>query len=76
MLVSRYLKLMEQLAVKMSHAVIADSREIKAYLEESYNAKNVVYISYGARELLNSDISPEREREILEGFGLPRENTT
>ncbi|GAI11356.1 unnamed protein product, partial [marine sediment metagenome] len=46
---------MERLAVKVSHAVIADSREIKDYLEESYNAKNVVYISYGARELLNSD---------------------
>jgi glycosyltransferase involved in cell wall biosynthesis len=68
--VSWYLRLMERLAVKLSHAVIADSREIKAYLEESYNAKNVVYISYGARELLDSDIPAERERETLEGFGL------
>ena len=69
-LVSWYLKLMERLAVKVSQAVIADSREIKAYLEESYKAKNVVYVSYGARELLNSNISTEREDEILKGFGL------
>jgi len=69
-LVSWYLKLMERLAVRLSHAVIADSREIKAYLEESYKAKNVVYVSYGARELLNSDIPAEREHEVLKGFGL------
>ena len=69
-LVSWYLKLMERLAVKLAHAVIADSREIKAYLEESYHAKNVVYISYGARELLNSDIPAEKENEVLKSFGL------
>ena len=69
-LTSWYLKLMERLAVKLSNAVIADSREIKAYLEESYNAKNVVYIPYGARELRNSDIRAEREQEVLEGFDL------
>ena len=69
-LISWYLKLMERLAVRLSHAVIADSREIKAYLEESYKAKNVVYVSYGARELLNSDIPAEREHEVLKGFGL------
>lgn len=69
-LTSWHLRLMERLAVKLSHVVIADSREIKAYLEESYNAKNVVYVSYGARELLNSDIPAERENEVLKGFGL------
>lgn len=69
-LVSWHLKLMERLAVKLSHAVIADSREIKSYLEESYNAKNVVYISYGARELLNSDVPAEREQEVLGNFDL------
>jgi rhamnosyltransferase len=69
-LTSWYLKLMERLAVKVSNTVIADSREIKAYLEESYNAKNVVYIPYGARELRNSDIRAEREQEVLESFDL------
>jgi len=72
-LVSWYLKLMERLAVRLSHAVIADSREIKAYLEKSYNAKNVVYISYGARELLNSNIPAEREQEVLKSFDLRTE---
>ena len=71
--VSWYLRLMERLAIKLAHAIIADSREIKAYLEESYHTKNVVYISYGARELLNSDVPAEREHEVLKGFGLCKE---
>lgn len=69
-LASSYLKLMERLAVKLSDAVIADSREIKNYLEERYKAKNVVFIPYGARELINSEIPPRREGEILRSFGL------
>ncbi len=66
------MRLMEKLAIRLSHAVIADSREIKAYLEESYNAKNVVHISYGARELLRPEIPAEREQEVLEGFDLSK----
>ncbi len=69
-LVSQYLKLMERLAVKISDVVIADSREIKTYLEERYKAKNVVFIPYGARELINSDIPDKREDEILGSLGL------
>lgn len=68
--VSWHLKLMEWLAVKLSDAVIADSREIKTYLEERYKAKNVVLIPYGARELINSDIPAQMEDEILGGLGL------
>ena len=69
---SWYLKFAEWLAVKLSHVVIADSRAIKDYLEKTYQAKNVVFISYGARELLNSDIAPEKEDEVLARFGLSR----
>lgn len=69
---SWYLKLMECLAVKLSDTVIADSRAIKSYLEASYKAGNVTYISYGTRELLNSDVSVRRENEILKSFGLSR----
>lgn len=65
-----YLQLMERLAVNLANAVIADSRAIKAYLEETYNAKNVVFIPYGARQLVNPDITPEQEDEVLSGFGL------
>jgi glycosyltransferase involved in cell wall biosynthesis len=50
--------------------VIADSQAIEDYLEKTYQAKNVVFISYGARELLNSNISPEKENEVLSRFGL------
>lgn len=71
-LISWYLKLMERLAVKVAHAVIADSRGIESYLEESYRATNVVYISYGARELVNSDIPAQREDEVLKSFDLCR----
>ena len=70
LLASPYLKLTERLAVKLSDAVIADSREIKTYLEERYKAKNVVLIPYGARELINSDIPAQMEDEILGGLGL------
>jgi glycosyltransferase involved in cell wall biosynthesis len=69
-LASWYLRLTERLAVKLSDVVIADSRAIKAYLEERYEAKNVAYISYGARELLHSAIPPKEEHEVLQGFGL------
>ena len=65
-----YIKLTEWLGVKLSHVVIADSRAIKAYLEQRYKAKNVVYIPYGARQLLNSNIPFEKERRILGEFGL------
>ncbi|HXZ95025.1 MAG TPA: DUF1972 domain-containing protein, partial [Dehalococcoidia bacterium] len=69
---SWYLKWLEWSAVKLSHVVIADSRAIKNYLEETYRAKNVVFIPYGARELLSSNVSPEKEDEVLNRFGLPR----
>jgi len=65
-----YIKLTEWMGVKISHVVIADSRAIKAYLEQRYKAKNVVYIPYGARQLLNSDIPFERERTVLGERGL------
>ena len=70
LLTSWYLKLMERLAVNLANTVIADSRAIKAYLEETYNAKNVVFIPYGARDLRNLGIQAEREREILESLAL------
>ena len=73
LLASRYLKLTERLAVKLSDVVIADSREIKTYLEERYKARNVVFIPYGARKLINPGIPAQREDKLLEGFGLCRE---
>lgn len=69
-LVSWCLKLEERMDVKLSHIIIADSRAIKSYLEESHKAKNVVYISYGAGELISSDIPPKKAYECLDRFGL------
>ncbi len=70
LLAAKYMKLAEWLAVKLSDTVIADSREIKAYLEERYKAKDVVFIPYGARELIPADMSAQREGEILGSLGL------
>lgn len=64
---------MEWMSVKVANVVIADSRVIKAYLEDKYKATNVVYISYGARDLLNSDITSREEDEILHSCGFSEE---
>jgi glycosyltransferase involved in cell wall biosynthesis len=70
LLTSWHLRLMEWMSVKVANIVIADSRAIKAYLEDKYKATNVVYISYGARELLNSDVTSREEDEILHSCGF------
>jgi rhamnosyltransferase len=70
---SLYLKSIEWMAIKVSNIVIADSRAIKAYLEERHNAKNVIFISYGARELISSEISDNKEKEILDKLGLSKQ---
>jgi rhamnosyltransferase len=62
---SLYIKFMERLATRLANTVIADSQAIKSYLEESYNAKNVVFIPYGARILLDTSTSVEKENTIL-----------
>jgi rhamnosyltransferase len=67
---SGYLKLTENLAVKLANVITADSRHIKAYLEETHRTRKVIYIPYGARELVKADISPAREKEALESYGL------
>jgi glycosyltransferase involved in cell wall biosynthesis len=72
-LTSWHLRFMEWLSIKVANVIIADSRVIKTYLEEKYKAKNVVYISYGARDLLNPDITPGEETEILHSYGLSAE---
>ncbi|WP_456398207.1 DUF1972 domain-containing protein [Palaeococcus sp. (in: euryarchaeotes)] len=65
-----YMYLMEYLSCKLPDIVVADSLGIKEHLEKRYNPKRVVYIAYGARELLPSKLSKENETEILQKFGL------
>ncbi len=65
-----YLRFTEWLAIHLAHKVIADSKAIKEYLEKTYNSKNVIYITYGARQLLKEEISEEKEKEILNQYNL------
>ena len=71
---SWYLKWMEKMAPRLSNIVIADAKAIKTYLEESYKAKNVIFIPYGARELIDSNIPLEKEYKVLNEFGLSLED--
>jgi len=65
-----YMYLMEYLSCKLPDVVVADSLGIKEHLERRYNPRRVVYIAYGARELLPSRLSQEEELQILQKFGL------
>lgn len=67
---SWYLRFCEWLAVKIAHAVIADSNAIKDHLQKSYRTTRAVYISYGARKLLDSKTTPNEEQKVLDDFGL------
>lgn len=64
--VQTMLKYAENLAVKSSDVLIADSVGIQTYLKEKYN-KNSVYIAYGATLFDNPDES------ILTTYGLVKE---
>ncbi|NJD98905.1 glycosyltransferase family 1 protein [Thermococcus sp. LS1] len=69
-----YMYLMEYLSCKLPEITIADSGGIKDHLERTHKVENVVYIAYGARELLPPKFSKKEEMEILDKFGLkPRE---
>ena len=65
-----YMYLMEYLSCKLPEITVADSIGIKEHLERTHKARNVVYIPYGARELLPSKISKKEEMKILDRFGL------
>ncbi|ASJ15371.1 DUF1972 domain-containing protein [Thermococcus radiotolerans] len=65
-----YMYLMEYLSCKLPDIVVADSIGIKKHLEKRHNPRMVVYIAYGARELLPSTLSTDEERNILEKFDV------
>ena len=65
-----YMYLMEYLSCKLPDIVVADSIGIKEHLEERHKPGRVVYIAYGARELLPSRLSKDKEMRILKKFGL------
>jgi len=65
-----YMYLMEYLSCKLPEITVADSIGIKEHLERTYKVENIVYIAYGARELLPPKISKKEEMEILDRSGL------
>ncbi|MCF8298836.1 MAG: DUF1972 domain-containing protein [Saprospiraceae bacterium] len=62
--ISNFLKFAEKLAVKKSDYLIADSVEIKKYLNEKYNVDSN-YIPYGAEIFQNPDTSVLSQFNIL-----------
>ncbi|AEH25447.1 DUF1972 domain-containing protein [Pyrococcus yayanosii] len=65
-----YMYLMEYLSCKVPDIVIADSLGIKEHLEKRHKPRRIVYIAYGARELVPSGLSRDEERKVLKKFGL------
>ncbi len=65
-----YMYLMEYLSCKLPDVVVADSMGIKEHLMKRHKPRRVVYIAYGARELIPSKLSQREEAEILGRFGL------
>jgi glycosyltransferase involved in cell wall biosynthesis len=63
-----YMYLMELLSCRVSDVVVADSLGIREHLKR-HSPRKIVYIAYGARDLIHTN-SPEKEGEILEGYGL------
>ncbi len=65
-----YMYLMEYLSCKLPDIVVADSIGIKEHLTKRHNPKRVVYIAYGARELIPSQLSKDDEISILNKYGV------
>jgi len=65
-----YMYLMEYLSCKLPDVVVADSIGIKEHLTKRHNPRSVVYIAYGARELVPSQPSKDDEIEILNRYGI------
>ena len=61
--VQHFLKYAEKLAVNHSHVLIADSKAIQKYLDNTYQVSSV-YIPYGATPVKEAD------ETLLEAFGL------
>ncbi len=66
-LVKSLLKLSENIAVFWSDKIIADSKEIKKYLDDKYNIDSI-FIPYGASKIKeinwNSEILPEKLKKL------------
>lgn len=66
--VRKYLKMSEKLAVRFADIVITDNKGIQDYARKEYNVETTL-IAYGGNHAL-VDISREKEKNILEQYGL------
>ncbi|NPA62811.1 MAG: glycosyltransferase family 1 protein, partial [Methanococci archaeon] len=66
-----YMYLMEYLSCTLPDVVVVDSVGIKEHLLKEHNVKKrVVYIAYGSRELIPSNLSKDEEFKILDKYEL------
>lgn len=65
-----FLRLSEKMVVKYADTIIADNQGIEEYVQKTYS-KHAVMIEYGGDHTL-MDVSQEKEREVLEQFGLTK----
>ena len=68
--VKKFLKLSEKIAVRFADVIITDNKGIQDYVRQEYK-KETTLIAYGGNHAL-IDITKEREREILEQYGLQK----
>lgn len=68
--VRKYLKMSEKLAVRFADIVITDNKGIQDYARKEYNVETTL-IAYGGNHAL-VDISREKEKNILEQYGLTK----
>lgn len=65
-----FLRQSEKMAVRYADTIIADNQGIREYVKDTYN-KDAVMIAYGGDHAL-MDIKEEKEKEILDYFGLEK----
>ncbi len=66
--VRKYLKASESMAVRFANIVITDNKGIQDYAKTVYK-RDTTLITYGGDHAL-LDVTPEREQEILQQYGL------
>ena len=69
--VRKLLKISERLAVRYADEVITDNKGIQDYARQLYNIETSL-ITYGGDHTI-IDVAPEREKEILDEYGVCKE---
>lgn len=73
--VRKFLKASESIAVRYADAIITDNKGIQDYARQLYRKKTTL-ITYGGDHAVMDNVSAEREREILQSYGLTEKGYT